>query len=109
MVGCSSSSKRSNEELKNKDGQFHREDFVFELQLTQDDIEYTLYIPEQTAAQHFPPVPIYEDWYKGQIENSDTQNQNWNMTIVCVRLADSFFIEAGWDEFVVRHNLEVMD
>ncbi|THF99987.1 hypothetical protein TEA_017525 [Camellia sinensis var. sinensis] len=107
--GCSSSSERSNEELQSKDGQFHKEDFVFELQLTQDDIEYTLYIPEQTAAEHFPPVPIYEDWHKGQIEISDTQNQNWNMKIVYIRLSAGFFIETRWDEFVARHNLEAMD
>ncbi|CAL5424897.1 unnamed protein product [Camellia sinensis] len=80
LGGCSSSSERSNKELKSEDGQFHKEDFVFELQLTQDDIEYTLYIPEQTATEHFPHVPIYEDWYK-----------------------------AWWDEFVARHNLEAMD
>ncbi|KAL7179489.1 hypothetical protein ACSBR1_042809 [Camellia fascicularis] len=109
MFGCLGSSERSNEEQQSKDGQFHKEDFVFELQLTQDDIEYTLYIPEQTATEHFPPVPIYEDWYKGQIKIFDTQNQNWNMTIVYIRLSACFFIKTWWDEFVTRHNLEAMD
>ncbi|CAL5353438.1 unnamed protein product [Camellia sinensis] len=111
--GGSSSSERANQELQNTDDQFHREAIFFELQLTQNDVEKdSLCIPKKTAAEHFPCVPIdtvQGDIIDGKIVISDTQNQNWNMTLFYIHSLGAFLIAGGWHDFAVRHNLKARD
>ncbi|CAL5424889.1 unnamed protein product [Camellia sinensis] len=110
--GASCSSERTNEKVQDPESESHRRIFLFELQLMLNDVEQgMLFIPEQRAAKHFPPllthIPYYN--YEHQIEVSDTQNQNWKMTLVYNSLLRAFIIVRGWHRFVVSHGLEFMD
>ncbi|CAL5353446.1 unnamed protein product [Camellia sinensis] len=82
------------------------------LWLRLDDVEQgMLFIMKKKAAKYFLPIPTHLPNYKyeHQIVISDSQNQNWNMTLVYNSFLYAFFITRGWHWFVVRHDVKVTD
>ncbi|CAL5353453.1 unnamed protein product [Camellia sinensis] len=87
--------------------------FLFEVQLTLSDVQQgRLIIPEQRAANHFPPIqthlPDYN--YEYPIEIFETSSNNcYYMTLLYNSFHSAFIITRGWHCFVVSHSLEAMD
>ncbi|CAL5353433.1 unnamed protein product [Camellia sinensis] len=95
--------------ISTKVGEFHRGILLFEIKLSASDIELgRLAIPVERAMDYFSPLSIPKV-YEEQIEITDTQKDDWYMTLTYDPVECTFMISIGWQGFVEWHELEAMD
>lgn len=73
----------------------------------------SLLIPFEVGQSHFPPRLLTssrpDGKHQGQILVSDSQEDNWGMTIILDDQVCAFVLTRGWQSFVDWHNLEAND